>query len=355
VSLLVLPLGLGPRAARADTSPTPAQSAAPTATLLLPEHLTPEAVAAAERGLAFLARTQSPNGSWAGNADGQRYPVSMTALAGMAFLANGNTTTRGPYAETVRKTVRYLLTQVNDNGLIAGAGDNGRPMYGHGFSLLFLASAYGMETDTNRRNQMHDVIERAITMTGQAQSDRGGWTYSPNSGDEGSVTVTQMQALRACQNAGFTVPPAIIEDAIGYLEACRTPEGGIRYSYSSGNSPRLPISAAAITCLYMAGEFESDMADAALEYVFGQFQANAGQWSKRGGHDYYAHYYASQSFYQAGDEYWDAYFPVARDQLLELQHPNGSWTGDGVGPTYGTAIACTMLQIPYRFVPIYQR
>ena len=41
----------------------------------------------------------------------------------------------------------------------------------------------------------------------------------------------------------------------------------------------------------------------------------------------------------AGDQYWDKYFPAARDQLLAMQAPDGSWHGDGIGEVYGTAIA----------------
>ena len=34
---------------------------------------------------------------------------------------------------------------------------------------------------------------------------------------------------------------------------------------------------------------------------------------------------------------------------------DGSWQGDNVGSTYGTAIALTILQLPWAQVPIYQR
>ena len=65
--------------------------------------------------------------------------------------------------------------------------------------------------------------------------------------------------------------------------------------------------------------------------------------------------YASQAFYQAGDDYWDAYFPGQRDSLIKSQASNGSWNGDGVGPIFGTSVALIVLQLPYKFLPIYQR
>ena len=211
-----------------------------------------------------------------------------------------------------------------------------------------------MITKESLRNQVRDAVRKAVTLTSQGQSNQGGWTYTPGGGDEGSVTVTQVQALRACHNAGFLVPRAVIEEAENYLEKCRTPEGGIMYSLSSGGPPRLPISAAAVATLYNAGQFDSPIATDCLKYVWDQFRANEGFY-KDGGHAYYAHLYAAQGFYMAGDEYWDEYFPATRDQLLEMQSPEGAWNGEGIGEVYGTAIATTILQLPFKYLPVFQR
>lgn len=320
---------------------------------LQPKHITPESQQAVRKGLDYLARQQSPDGSWTSSRDGSTYPVAMTALAGMAFLANGNTPSRGPYADNVRKAAQYITGQVRPSGLIAAGEENGRPMYGHGFGLLFLSSVYGMETDARARSRIADVIKKGIELTASGQSPLGGWIYYPGGGDEGSVTVTQMQGLRAAHDAGFTVPKGTIEKAMRYLELCRTPEGGIRYSFHSGNDTRLPISAAAICCLYSAGEYESPLAESCLKYVQNQFKVSQNEFQS--GHYFYLHLYASQAFYQAGDEYWDAYFPKTRDRLIQQQQPEGSWNGDGVGPVYGTSLALVLLQLPYKFLPIYQR
>ncbi len=321
---------------------------------VLPKHVTPEALRAVVRGLDFLAGLQSDEGAWIGGG-GQAYPVAMTGLAGTALLAHGNSPTRGKYSKNVQATVEYLVRCSTPTGLITGPGeDNGIPMHGHGFALLFLASVYGMITKESLRRQVGDAIRKAVALTSQGQSGAGGWTYVPGTGDEGSVTVTQVQALRAAQNAGFLVPKAVIDDAGSYLDKCRTPEGGIRYSLNSGGGPRLPISAAAVATLYNAGQFDSPIAVDCLKYVWGQFQASDG-FSKGGGHAFYTHLYASQGFYMAGDEYWDNYFPKTRDQLLAMQGPDGSWNGDGIGPVYGTSIAAIILQLPFKYLPVFQR
>lgn len=319
---------------------------------LLPRHITPEVVSAVKKGLDFLLKSQSGDGSWHGHTDGDSYPVAMAALAGMAFLANGSTSTRGAYADQVRRATAFIVSRAQDSGLIAEGEELGHPMYGHGFGMMFLASAYGMETRPEMRKKMEGVIKRSIQLTSTGQSNLGGWTYYPGGGDEGSVTVTQMQGLRAAHNAGFTVPKGTIESAIRYLELCRTPEGGICYSYGSGSDTRLPITAAAVCCLYSAGEYESPLAESCMKYVLNQFNGNRGEFQS--GHYFYLHLYASLAFYQAGDEYWDAYFPKARDNLLKQQQPDGAWQAE-VGHVFSTSLACILLQLPYKYLPIYQR
>jgi hypothetical protein len=319
---------------------------------VLPKHITPETLKAVRAGLDYLARTQASDGAWHEDRGGQAYPVAMTALAGMAFLANGSTPTRGRYASNVQQSIDYLAKCSTTSGLITGANqESGQPMHGHGFALMYLASVYGMETKPALRDQTKEAVNKGVSLTARGQSGAGGWTYTPASGDEGSVTVTQVQALRAAHNSGFLVPRGTIEQAVRYIERCSTPEGGITYSLNSGGGPRLAISAAAVATLYNAGEYDSPVATRCLEYVWQQFQARK-DWSKGGGHDYYSHLYASQAFYMSGDKYWDEYFPTARDQLLKMQEKaEGSWNGDGIGKTYGTAI----VQLPYKYLPVYQR
>ena len=142
------------------------------------------------------------------------------------------------------------------------------------------------------------MVRKGVNLTSQGQSSAGGWTYTPGTGDEGSVTVTQVQALRAAQNAGFLVPKVVIEEAASYLEKCRTREGGIQYSLGSGGGPKLPISAAAVATLYNAGQFDNPIAVDCLKYVWDQFRASE-DFNKGGGHAYYTHLYASQGFYMA--------------------------------------------------------
>ena len=174
-------------------------------------------------GLDYLAYNQHKLGHW--TAQG-RYPTAMTALAGMAMLSEGSTATQGKYADNIRRAVDYFFRQSRPNGLIGDPVRDDRYTYGHGFSMLFLSQVLGDEEDEDRRAELVDVLTRAVQFTGQAQTQAGGWGYvSAKDGggfDEGSTTITQVQGLRGCRNAGIPVPKEIIDKAVQYIKNCTT-------------------------------------------------------------------------------------------------------------------------------------
>lgn len=321
----------------------------------LPKHVTPETQAAIDRGLEFLVRTQSRDGAWRHQGPMGTYPVAMTALAGLAFLADGNTMTQGKYAPRVSRAASFILASAGPTGLITRAEEETRSMYGHGFSMLFLGELHGMEDDPARREQIARVLRRAVELTGRSQSRLGGWMYTPDAkSDEGSVTITQLQGLRACRNAGIAVPKRVIDQALSYLEKSALPDGGIAYRADRQGSSRPPITAAAVACWYNAGDYDNPLAIKAMDYIksrIGRGGNQTGAW----GHYFYAHFYMSQVMWLSGPDNWDWYYPSMRDSLLATQLPDGSWEGDSVGTVYGTALATFILQIPYRHLPILQR
>ena len=111
--------------------------------------------------------------------------------------------------------------------------------------------------------------------------------------------------------------------------------------------------------LYNAGDYDSKLADDCLAFVVRSFAPFKGSWSKQTGHEFYLHLYAAQAFYQAGDKYWDDYFPTTRDQLRQMQQPDGSWDGDGIGPVYGASIALhhppAAVQVPAHLPAVRER
>jgi hypothetical protein len=315
----------------------------------------PAVEAAVEAGIGYLARTQNSDGSWLSDGRTGRYPVAMTALCGLSLLAGGSTCYSGPHAERVRTAVEYLLARSDPStGLIASQGI-GRPMFGHGFATTFLAQVYGSEGDRVLQARIGDALVRAVRLTASAQSERGGWYYTPDSTeDEGAVTITQMQALRACANAGIPVPQETVERALGYIEQSVNPDGGIAYRAGVPGESRPGITAAAVATLYAAGVYTGDLVENAFRFARQNVPAAAP--SRSGGtHYFYSHLYLSQAMYFRGGADWEDYASAMRAWLLDAQHEDGSWEGDYIGRAYGTSVALLVLQLPYGSLPLLQR
>jgi hypothetical protein len=334
------------------------------------------------KGLAWIAKQQHKDGHWGANGD--QYPVSMTAMAGLALLMEGSTIREGKYAKNIRGAADWLMARSmrdgNRDGLIGNPNnptEAGRYMYGHGFGLLFLASVYGDEDDKERREQLKDILTRAVKYCGNAQSSRGGWFYTSRAeggdNDEGSVTITQVQALRAARNAGIQVPRDVIKKAYGYLKMCTSPQGGVYYSFQS-RQERPAITAAAIACLFNAGEYKDELCKKWFRYCKRTIPlGGGGNVGIRIGHDEYTHFYFSQCVYILGDDGWEKLYgqtaPAERltwsgyrsayfDQLQRTQNADGSWNSGGgfsVGPIYSTAVNCFIMQLDKGTLPIVQR
>jgi hypothetical protein len=326
---------------------------------LRPDLVTPKTELAIRKGLAYLAKAQHKRGSWSGGTgSGARYEAAMTGLAGVALLSSGTTPTRGPYSANIRRAIYWVLSQQNRaTGLICSRGEESRSMYGHGFCTLFLAESLGMAGSKKLEARMRVALQRAIKLTEGAQSDAGGWIYTPSrNSDEGSVTVTQVQALRACENAGVKVNKTVIDKSFKYLQKSKCADGGIAYSLRSvrggrGRS-RPAITAAALTCLFSAGKYNHALTRSTKKYILKRYKNMV---SGRSGHFYYTHLYLAEAMYQIGGKPWCDYYPRIRDWLLKHQQSNGAWQGDRVGLVYGTSIALTILQLPYGYLPVVQR
>lgn len=321
---------------------------------IYPPGVTPAVQKSIYRGLEWLRNNMANEGSWRNSGGYGSYPAAMTGLAGMAFIASGSTPTRGRYWNQVRKSVAFLIKKADAaTGIISVPAEEGRSMYGHGFATLFLASAYGMEEDQRQQAKLKRVLDKAVGLIASAQSSAGGWIYTPDSNsDEGSVTVTQIQALRACRMAGIVVDKKVIDKSVDYIKRCQNADGSIRYSLNSGGDGRPAITAAGVAVLYNAGVYDDQpFVDKAVQYCKKQIKISV----HNTGHHYYAHLYWSQALYQRGGKDWDDYYKGMATWLLKQQRKDGSWQGDGVGTVYGTSIALTILQLPYSYAPIYQR
>ena len=271
----------------------------------------------------------------------------------------GNAFTSHHHAQTPSYTWAQVLAWVGGSALW--------------IAMTFLACVYGEEDDTDKRKQLEKILVGAAKFSRDAQTNRGGWGYlsakEGNNFDEGSVTITQMQGLRAVRNAGVAVPPEAIKDGLAYLKASTNGQGGVIYSLAGGGGGdgRPALTAAAIACGFSGGDYNSPLVKQWFKFCKTAVPSLGGG---RFGHDEYTHYYYAQALYILGDDGWGKLFPDSKaddrmtwskyrketfDYLKRTQGTDGSWTGGHVGPVFITAAHLTILQLDNAVVPLYMR
>ena len=328
-----------------------AQEPAESAETLTETEVIARVTGALDRSLEYLYAQQRPDGGW----DNNHAP---NALALLSFMGRGHVPGRGPYRDTLERGKKYILATQSDAGLFVSVRPSHGPMYEHALATLAMAEMYGMDADPD----LEERLRRAVNLIVSAQSPSGGWRYQPQPGSQDlSVSVMQIVALRAANNAEVPVPQETIDKAVQYVRSCGAATGGFGYE---GPSPNPQMTAAGILSMQLLGQYEDPSVELSLNYL-----ANVPvDWSNQTGvsYFYYFHYYAMQSHYQAGGEHWNRWHPQVRELLLNHQNEDGSWdvpagTAEqdagtvGANKVYWTSMASLVLEVYMHFLPAYQR
>ncbi len=323
--------------------------------------ITPQSEQALERGLEWLARNQGADGNWGSN------DLGLVSMGVLAFLAAGHTPGRGKYGKAVDRALDYVLRNAKPSGLLNISGQR-RDMYNHGLATFVLGQAHGMTSDP----RISPVLERALKLIANTQCDDGGWDYvarRQSRGHDLSLAVMQAKALRSAMDSGFEVPPEVVELAIksvrGYYRA-RGAAGSEakmkrlpgQFTYSGG-SGTLAMAAAGVVCMQEFGQYDDWRIAKNMEIITAAVKRIRPR--KKTGQlplDAYTLYYVGQALYQVGGKHWRGAYPSLRDAVTESQK-NGMWRDIGhvkgrPGELYGTSVACFILAIPNRYLPILQ-
>jgi hypothetical protein len=282
-------------------------------------------------------------------------------------MSAGSQPNRGKYGRHVLKAAEYVAAMANgpnvgfltnpESQTMGPRASQPSSMYSHSFGTLFLAEVCGMLPAAIRDTKVRDALEQAVAFTVAAQNQEGGWRYEPRDPfADVSVTVAQMMALRAAKNAGLFVRKNVIDLGAKFIKGCQMPDGGFSYWKGQGYSA-FPRTAASIVGLYSAGIYEGKELDRGLKYLQ-QFTPGR-QFSPREilpQHYWYGQYYAALAMWTAQKDYWAAWFPAIRDELLtKARATGGTWADPYHGATYATAMALIVLQLPNNYLPILQK
>jgi len=304
-----------------------------------------------DRGLQYLAKTQTEKGDWAGS--GEQGPGA-TGLGLMAFLASGEDPNFGLYSTQVRRAVRSIIRGQNVN-----TGYLGNSMYHHGFGMLALAEAYGAVDERTlweqgeKHNSIGQALELAVraALTSQKKNPLGAWRYSPDARDaDTSVSGSILVGLLAARNAGIEVPDEAIDKAISYYQSMTSNQGEVGYSGLGGFGESLARSSIATLVFSVARRKDLPQFKAAVGYLSTRIEtpaANSG-WME------YTRYYQAQALFQGDVEAWEKWNKLLIRQLKQSQQPDGSFSGQQ-GATLGTSMSLLALALNYRFLPIYER
>jgi hypothetical protein len=307
-----------------------------------------------DRGVQYLAKTQSENGDWP-SGGGENGPGT-TGMAMMVFLACGEDPNFGPYSNHIRKSVRNIIRSQD-----ATTGIMGPSMYHHGFATLALAEAYGVVderslwTDGKAPRSIGQALELAVrgAVTSQKKNPLGAWRYSPDARDaDTSVSGAVFVGLLAARNAGIEVPDESIDKAISFYAQMTSASGEVAYAGGMGGMGE-STARSSIAALVFSVARRKDLKQfkATVEYLRQRAdQPGSGQqgWVE------YARYYQAQALFQGDVAAWEKWNRQLVRQLKQAQQADGSFRGQ-LGSSVGTSLSLLALAVNFRFLPIYER
>ncbi len=339
-----------------------------------------------ELALAWLARSQQPDGSFPTIESGQ---PGVTALCVMAFIAHGHLPGEGVYGKRLELATDFVLGCQKPNGLVTVIGPEGPTIsrqivhdlgvtaaYNHAIASLMLSELYGM-SGKERAGRIERVVSRSILASLEMQrwpkdldDDRGGWRYVDDFDEHDSdlsITGWNLMFLRSARNAGFDVPKPAIDAAVAYVRRTHNPNyGAFGYTADFGDERSRAMAGAGILALAHAGYHNSPEARSSAEwlkdYNFDHYNEYL-QFTQGWAHDryHYGVFNCCQAMYQLGGRDWEEFFPRVVRTLLQNQQSDGAWPAEShfhdgqFGNAYTTALVVMSLGAPNQLLPVFQR
>jgi len=364
---LILPPPVAPTIHRAMAAVTPFQRAPEQRKGLIAKlGGTPQSEEAVDHALRFLARQQEPDGRWTQVSEeslpGKRaynsHDMAITGLALLTFLARDNSPFEaGPYRQTIRRGLNYLLTNQSADGDLRGPPEFRGPasqqanLYDHAIAMLAISEC-ALLTGDARLTASSRAAARFIVNA--QDSDGGGWRYAPGQTGDTSVFGWEIMALHTAELLGFQIPSETRRLSHHYIDTACTGPRNVLASYQPGVDPTQTMTSEMIFARILLGEHLSDADVQDATEFLSRYAPDAAH------PDLYCWYYASLCMLQMNSPAWSDWNARTRDTLVQLQTRGGFADGcweinvrgiDRSGYIFTTAIATLTLEVYYRYAP----
>ena len=204
-----------------------------------------------------------------------------------------------------------------------------------------------------RDAELKEAAQGALDYIAYCQDNNtGGWRYNPGESGDTTVTGWMLMALKSGEMARLDVHSPTISAAQRFLDSVQNPDGS-QYGYQT-RKPGPATTAVGLLCRMYTG-WRRDKPGLI------QGVAHLNTWGPSADCLYYDYYATQVLFHWAGPE-WDAWNRKMRQRLIATQesagHQNGSWYFESKqsaagGRLYNTAMATMILEVYYRFMPLY--
>jgi hypothetical protein len=295
------------------------------------------------------------------------HDVGVTGLALLAFLGGGSTMRGGLYKDSIKKGVKWLREQQQENGLF-GTNVSHDFIYNHAIATFAMSEAYGL----SNAQLLKATAQKGIDYLESHRNPYAVWRYQPRDNDnDTSVTSWAVCAYCSADSYGLTVNREAMKLASVWFDQVTGDDGRAGYSKQGEPSSRKPgdhserfpvgggeaMTAAATMSRFFLGQ--DPQTKPIMKASADVLASKPPSWEK-GNIDAVYWYFGTYAMVQMGGAHWRAW-ERSLGALVENQRkdgnlvgswdPVGVWDEDG-GRVFVTALYAMALQAGKRVAKI---
>jgi hypothetical protein len=299
----------------------------------------------AGRAVAWLCRTQEPDGSWntarwGGN---KQFEVALTGLSLMAILGGKEGASSDP---VVDRAVDNLLCRQDEHGEFGAAFDSAP--YNQGIATLALIQAYRVQKD----ERIKAAVDRALKAICERQHPDGGWGYRQEATPASNLSITlwQLEALRLAASSGWGDLRVPIQRSVRWIASVADEDGTFGYRQKRDFPEGSPTLTAMGALSMLEAAEGTPIPPARRRAIKAQVERLA---AAPGETDYYRRYFLAAALAKLDEEGPRQRLSEMRSELAGRQvrqgPETGSWLADdrwssAGGRVYATALASLSMQ-----------